>query len=371
MVQSTWAIVAGGGTAGHVEPGLAISRALVARGHAPESILYAGSRRGIDARMLPPSGFPFVLLPGRGLARKITVDNVVALIGFAVGLIRAVVIVGRRRPKVAVSLGGYAAAPCGLAARLWGVPLVLAEQNAVPTMTHRLLARFARASAVAFDDTPLPHATVTGNPVRDEILAVDSTAAGALAARRRLGLPERGIVIAAVGGSLGSRTINAAVVELAAAWHDRSDVAIRHVVGRRDWDEFGSAVDTSGGGLFYQAVQYEEHMGDVLGAADVVISRAGGATVSELAAVGRASLLVPLPIAPYDHQAANAQVFVRAGAAVMVRDHEVTGGRLASELDQLLAEPGRPARMGEAARTLSRRDAADRVAALVENVAKP
>lgn len=364
-------MIAGGGTAGHVVPALAIGNALIERGHARNEIHFVGSRRApIDRRLLGESGFPVTYLPGRGLARKLTLQNLGSLAGFAVGLVRAVFLLARLRPAVVVSMGGYAAAPCAFAAALLRIPLVLSEQNAVPTATHRLVARFASASAVPFEGTPLPHPVVTGNPVRDEVLAVDRSAAGKAAARRSFELPEDATVILAVGGSLGARTINVAIRDLATRWSNRSDVAIRHVVGERDWNEM-VAVPFEGAhdGLTYQAVKYEDRMPEALAAADLVVSRSGG-SVAELAIIGRAAILVPLPIAPYDHQAANAQVLVRAGAAIMLRDHEVTADRLADEIDALLAEPGRLERMGEAARTVGHPDAADRVADLVEHHAR-
>lgn len=368
--MSCFAVIAGGGTAGHVVPALSIGRALVERGHAEGEIHFVGSRRAaIDRRLLGESGFPVSYLPGRGLQRKLTVDNVGSLVGFAVGLVRAVFLLARLRPRVVVSMGGYAAAPCALAAALFRVPLVLSEQNAVPTATHRLVARFASASAVAFEATPLPNPVVTGNPVRDEILAVDRTAAGKAVARQSFGLPTGATVILAVGGSLGARTINVAIRGLAERWRDRDDLAIRHVVGERDWDEMAASPQIPDGGLTYQVVRYEDRMPEALAAADLVVSRSGG-SVAELAVIGRASILVPLPIAPYDHQAANAQVLVRAGAAIMLRDHEVTPERLATEIDALLAEPGRLDRMGEKALTVGHPDAAGRVADLVEQHAR-
>ncbi|HEX2849694.1 MAG TPA: UDP-N-acetylglucosamine--N-acetylmuramyl-(pentapeptide) pyrophosphoryl-undecaprenol N-acetylglucosamine transferase [Acidimicrobiales bacterium] len=366
----TWAVIAGGGTAGHVVPAVAIAQALVERGHPRESIHFVGSKRGIDARLVGAAGFDITLLPGRGLARKLTLDNLQSLLGFAVALVRSVVLLARMRPAVVVSMGGYAAAPVAFAARLFRVPVVISEQNAVPTATHRLVARFAVASAVPADGTPLPHPVTTGNPVRAEVLSIDSSDEGRRKARTELGLPLEATVIAAVGGSLGSRTINEAVLELAGRWADRPGLAIRHAVGDRDWaDVSGRLPAAVDGGLVYQAIRYEERMPLLLAAADLVISRAGG-TVWEIAVVGRASILVPLPIAPFDHQAANAQVLVRAGAAIMLRDPEVTADRLATEVDSLFATPGRLAAMGEAARGVAHPDAADRVAAVVEQHAK-
>lgn len=365
-----WAVIAGGGTAGHVVPAIAIGRALVDRGHAAESIHFVGSKRGIDRRLVPAAGFPLTLLPGRGLARKLTIDNLQSLVGFAIGLVQALFLLGRLRPAVVVSMGGYAAAPCALVAALLRIPLVLSEQNAVPTAVHRLVGRFARASAVPFAGTPLPHPVVTGNPVRPEILQVDRSPGGKAAAREGFELPLDATVIAAFGGSLGARTINAAILDLLARWDGRP-LAIRHAVGERDWAWAQANTPTPGPGIVaYQPVPYEDAMPQLLAASDLVVSRSGG-SVAEIAIIGRASILVPLPIAPYDHQAANAQQLVKAGAAIMLRDPEMTGERLAAELESLLADgPSRLVAMGERARSIACPDAADRVAAVVEQYAR-
>ena len=369
-MSGCWAVIAGGGTAGHVVPAIAIGEALVARGHPRNTIHFVGSKRGIDRKLVPAAGFGLTLLPGRGLARKLTLDNLQSLVGFAAGLVLALALLARLRPKVVVSMGGYAAAPCAFAAALFRIPLVLSEQNAVPTATHRLVGRFAAASAVPFEGTPLPHPVVTGNPVRPEILAVDASDAGRAKARRDFGLPEDGVVVAAFGGSLGARTINAAIVDLVARW-DGPPIAVRHAVGERDWAWAQANPPTPSPNVTaYQPVRYEDRMPELLAACDLVVARSGG-SVAELAVIGRAGILVPLPIAPYDHQAHNAKQLVDAGAAIMLRDPEVTGDRLIQELHHLLdGGSDRLREMGEAARTIGRPDAADAVAAVVEEHAK-
>lgn len=365
-----YAVIAGGGTAGHVVPAIAIGQALVERGHAPESLHFVGSRRGIDSKLVPAAGFRLTVLPGRGLARKLTLDNLGAIFGLAIGLVLAVVLLARLRPAVVVSMGGYASAPCALAAVLFRIPLVLSEQNAVPTATHRLVGRFATASAVPYEGTPLPRPVVTGNPVRPEILAVDASAEGRITARRSFGLPEDAVVIEAFGGSLGARTINAAILRLVELW-DGPPLAVRHAVGQRDWEWARSATPALGPGIVaYQPVPYEDRMADALAACDLAVSRSGG-SVAELAVVGRAAILVPLPIAPYDHQAHNAQQLVDAGGALLIRDEELTGERLVDELRTLLADgPERVRRMGDALRSIGRPDAADAVAAVIEGAAR-
>ena len=366
-----WAVIAGGGTAGHVVPALAVGRALVQRGHTPSSIHFVGSRRGIERRLVPAAGFPLTLLPGRGIARRLTPANVGAAFGLLVALGRAVALIARRRPAVVLSVGGYAGLPCALAAAALRVPLVLHEQNAVAGAANRLSGRFARESAVSFEGTRLPRATLTGNPVRPEILGVDRSPAGRAAARRALGLPDGAVVVLAFGGSLGARRVNQAVVELAGRWRGRGGIAIRHAVGERDWTEIQPTLpQPEPGGLVYQPIRYEDRMELAFAAADLVVSRAGGTSVAELAAVGLPAVLVPLPGAPNDHQTANARALVDAGGAIVVPHRELDAGRLAAEIERILADPARLPAMAAAAAAVGRRDAAERVADVVERHAR-
>ncbi|MEA2974468.1 MAG: UDP-N-acetylglucosamine--N-acetylmuramyl-(pentapeptide) pyrophosphoryl-undecaprenol [Actinomycetota bacterium] len=376
--EGTWAIIAGGGTAGHVVPGLAVGRALVERGHPASSIHYVGSERGLEVDMVPQAGFGLTVLPGRGFARKISarlmVDNAGAAWGLSRAVARAAALVRRRRPSVVVAVGGYAGVPCGLAAVAARVPLVVVEQNAVPGSANRLLGRFAKACAVSFPGTDLPRSVVTGNPVRPEILGADRSASGRAAARAALGLPEGRRVVAVTGGSLGALRINQAVLGAVERWADRTDLAVRHAVGARDWDLVESRQPTlppDGTGLVYQPVRYEDRMELLLAAADVLVCRAGGNTVAEVAVVGLPAVLVPLPNAPGDHQTANARALADAGAAVLVPDGELDADRLVAEVESLLADDARLAAMGAAAAAAGRRDAADRVAAIVEEHARP
>ncbi len=377
MDASTWAIVAGGGTAGHVVPGLALGRALVARGHPASTIHYVGSERGLEVDMVPQAGFGLTVLPGRGFSRRISargmVDNAGAAWGLTRAVARAAVLVRRRRPAVVVAVGGYAGVPCGLAAAAARVPLVVVEQNAVPGAANRLLGRFARASAVSFPGTDLPGAVVTGNPVRPEILAVDRSEPGRAAARAALGLPEGRRVIAVTGGSLGALRINRAVLGAVERWAGRTDLAVRHAVGARDWEMVAAerpSLPSDGDGLVYQPVRYEDRMDMLMAAADILVCRAGGNTVAEVAVVGLPAVLVPLPNAPGDHQTANARALADAGGGILVPDAELDADRLVAEVEGLLADDARLAAMGVAAATVGRRDAADRVALLVEEHAR-
>jgi undecaprenyldiphospho-muramoylpentapeptide beta-N-acetylglucosaminyltransferase len=376
-------MISGGGTAGHVVPGLAVADALVERGHDWSSIHYVGSERGVERTMVPDAGFPLTLLPGRGIQRRLTVDNVGATIGLLRAIVRAARLVRRERPAVLLALGGYASVPAALGAALWRVPIVVAEQNAVPGAANRLVARFAKASAVSFPGTPLPRAVLTGNPVRREVRLLAS-AGDRAAARASIGLAgeDDRVLIVAFGGSLGARRINDAMLALAQSWAGRGDVALRHVIGDRDWagaaervsnlhDELERRRHAGEPALRYDAVRYEDDMPTVYAAADLIVCRSGASTVAELAVAGIASVLVPLPHAPGDHQTANARAMVAAGGAVLLRDGDADRDRVAELLDSLVRDRGRRDQMADGARSLARPDAAERVADLVELHARP
>lgn len=352
------------------------------RGHDRGSIEFVGSERGQDAVTLDGHGFPVTLLPGRGVVRSLAprdlVGNVVSLAELAVAAVDGLRLVSRVRPRVVVSVGGYASLPAALAAVLLRIPLVLVNTDAVPGAANRLFGRFARASAVGWEGVALPRAVVTGTPVRPEIAAVRRSPADRIAARRLLGVPPDRALVAVFGGSLGARTLNRCVEGLSARWKERSDVAIYHIVGRRDWDgRTGDGADdrsddgSDHSGLVLVRVPFEERMAAVYAAADIVVCRAGAMTVAELAVAGVPAVLVPLPGAPGDHQTANGRVLERAGAAVLLADALCEPARLDGVLDGLLSDRGALDAMGAAAARLGRPDAADAGAWVVETAADP
>jgi len=365
-----WAVIAGGGTAGHVHPGLAVARALVRLGHRPETIHFVGSARGVEQEAVPAAGFELPALPGRGIQRRLTSQNLSSAWGMAQAVVLAARLLRRLEPSVVLGLGGYASLPCALAARRLGIPLVVAEQNAVAGLANRFAGRWARASAVSFPGTRLPRAVLTGNPVRQEVQGVNREGSRS-AARAALGVEDGRRMIAVLGGSLGAVQINRAVFEAVRRWADRGDLAVRHVVGRRDWQELAHLrPDLSGAALDYRAVPYEDDMPGVYAAADLVVGRAGASSVAELAVVGLASVLVPLPGAPGDHQTANASQLAALGGAVLVPDPEMDGSRMVAEVEKLLGVPGLLDAMGREAAGLGRRDADNRVAGLLEQHAR-
>ncbi|MGH9082426.1 MAG: UDP-N-acetylglucosamine--N-acetylmuramyl-(pentapeptide) pyrophosphoryl-undecaprenol N-acetylglucosamine transferase [Acidimicrobiales bacterium] len=369
--MTRYAVVAGGGTGGHVLLALAVARALVEQGHDPGSIELVGSRRGQEGDLLAGEGFPLTLLPGRGIARRLDAGALLANAGAVVGLARAIrraaALVARSRPRVVVSVGGYASFPSDLAAVVLRIPLVLVNVDAVPGLVHRIFGRFAAASAVAFPGTPLPRAVVTGTPVRAEIAGVDRSPAAARQARQRLGLPPDRSTVGVVGGSLGARRLNEAASGLAREWAQRADRSLYHVTGRGRGAEVAPPV---GGALCYRSVEFERQMALLYQAADVMVCRAGAVTVAELAVAGVPAVLVPLPGAPGDHQTANARALADVGAGELLADGACDAGGLAARLDRLLSDPERLRSMGEAARALGHADAARRVAEVVIGCAR-
>ncbi|HEV2993745.1 MAG TPA: glycosyltransferase [Acidimicrobiia bacterium] len=360
-----FALVTGGGTGGHVYPALAVAEALVARGHDPAAIRFVGARRGLETTAVPAAGFHLDVLPGRGLRRSVSAEAMRANAGALAGMARAFPaawrLLRRDRPRVVLGVGGYASLPCVVGARAARIPTVVHEQNAAPGAVNRLAVRLGAHPAVSLPGTALRGAVLTGNPVRRAVAEVV----------RRPDPSHR--VVLVFGGSLGARTVNHAALGLYDAWRDRADVSVVHIAGRRDYQVCAAALEERrrpDDRLAYELVEYEEHLERRYAVATVALCRAGAVTVAELTVTGVPALLVPLPGAPHDHQAANAETLAAAGAARVVPDAEATGPRVAAALDALLADPAGLDAMSAAARGLGRPDAADRVAALVEELAR-
>jgi len=361
-------LIAGGGTAGHVVPALAIAAALRDAGVPRRSIQFMGSRRGQEAQLVPAEGYAITLFGGRGVVRTLSPAAVLAVLGVAAATLRTIIRFARQRPGVVVTVGGYAAAPAGIAAFFWRVPVLVTEQNAVAGAVNRLVGRWAAASAVSAAGVDLPRSVVTGMPVRPQMLAAARDPAIRTAARADLGIGDGRLLIVITTGSLGARSVNRAVVELCDVWSDRQDLVVHHITGRRDAPEVAGRPRVAGR-LDVRLVTYEEHMDRVLAAADVAICRAGASTVGELCLLGVPAVLVPLPGAPRDHQRRNAEILVTAGAAVLLADEDLTADTLAAVLDPMLASAELRAEMSRRSRSLGHPDAAAAIARLVLEVA--
>lgn len=366
--SETYALIVGGGTAGHVLPGIAIGQELVRRGHSSNSIHFVGSERGVERTIVPDAGFGLTLLPGRGIQRRWTTENIGAIAGLIRAFTTSFSLLRSHRPTVVVALGGYASVPAGLWAVLLRVPIVVAEQNAVPGLANRIIGRFAKASAVSYDGTDLRRAVWTGNPVRPEILAVASDRqASRLAAREALSVEADRKLIVVFGGSLGARTINNATVGALSALAGRDDLEIRHIIGTRDFADVTSRVTLpDGAALRYTPIEYEDDMASVYSAADLVVCRAGATSCAELAVTGTPAVLIPLPGAPGDHQTANARALEHAGGAELLADSIFDAELMVDTVTRLVAKPEILESMRTGASRIAKPDAALAVADLVE-----
>jgi UDP-N-acetylglucosamine--N-acetylmuramyl-(pentapeptide) pyrophosphoryl-undecaprenol N-acetylglucosamine transferase len=345
-------LIAGGGTGGHLYPGIALARELQRRDVSTD-VSFVGTAAGLEARVIPREGFALDLIRVAGLKGKSLLARLRGLALLPLSAVDAWRVLSRRRPSVVVGVGGYASGPVLALAALRRYPTLLLEQNALPGLTNRLLAPIVRAAAVNFEEALrfFPRTGfVAGNPVRAEFFAPAVTEGH-----------DQKVRVLIFGGSQGAHAINLALVaaapQLAAAG---LGLAITHQTGERDLALVRDAYQRAGLDARVEAFLYE--IDREMTGADLVVARAGATTLSELAAAGRPAVLVPLPTATDDHQRKNAEAFAHAGGAVVLDERGLTGDRMAAEVLALARDAGRRRQMGERARALARPDAAARIA---------
>jgi UDP-N-acetylglucosamine--N-acetylmuramyl-(pentapeptide) pyrophosphoryl-undecaprenol N-acetylglucosamine transferase len=355
VAQTRW-VVAGGGTGGHVTPALALAERIEARG---DAILFMGSQRGLEQRLVPEAGYELVALPvqqvmGRGLLGRIAA--VPAMLRSCAAAWR---LLGKAQTDVVVSVGGYASVPAVIAARMRRVPVALVEPNAVPGRANRAAARFAERLYVQFDaaaevfarHAPSDRIRVWGIPLRTRLIA----AFAAEPARRFPDAPFRLLVF---GGSQGARQINEAMIE-AATRLDAARITIFHQTGAADRERVAEAYAKAG--IEAEVVDFTDDMPDRYAWADLALCRSGALTVAELALAALPALLVPYPFAADDHQTANAFALAEVDAARVLDSRSFSADDLVRVLGELFADPSKLESMGVAAGKLARRDAAQRI----------
>ena len=346
-------VMAGGGTGGHVMPALAVARELRALGH---SVRFIGTRGGLEAKLVPADGFPIEWIEIGGLNRVGLRQTLVTLAELPWSVWQVSRMLDRDRPAAVFSTGGFVAGPVLLAALWKRLPVIVMEPNAIPGFTHRKLARFVARALLSFPETakwfPAAVAEVTGLPVRAEFFAIPPKPRGGQ------------LTVLITGGSQGSRTLNRAVQESWKLW-DRGAVRLIHQTGPTAYEQLAPEFQSSG--IDGEMSPFLADMPAAFAAADIVVSRAGMGTVSELAAAGKPSILVPLPTAADQHQLRNAEAMERIGAARMILDAEFNGQRLVQEVTRLSQSPDLLNAMGEAARSFAKPDAARRAADVLES----
>ena len=358
-------VIAGGGTGGHLYPGIAVAREL--QRMADVTVTFAGTAAGIEARVVPHEGFELDVIRSAGLKGKSLSALLRGAMLVPAGIGDAMRLLGRRKPRVVIGVGGYSSGPVVLAAVMRRIPTLVMEQNAMPGFTNRTLAPLVGAAAVTWPETETffgGKAFVSGNPVRAEFLQnVEGTNA---AAEHDGGTRPARVLI--FGGSQGAHAINMAMVAAAPELVRRHPgLQIVHQTGTADSELVGNGYRSAGIEARVEPFLYA--MDREMTAADLVICRAGATTLAELAAASKPALLVPLPTAADDHQRKNAEATARAGAAVVLEQKALTGDVLAAEISRLLGDAGLRARMSAAALALAKPDAARVIAARVIEMA--
>lgn len=350
-------IMAGGGTGGHVIPSLAVARELRRRGH---EALFIGTHHGMEARLVPTAGFPIEWIEIGGFNRVGLKQRLRTMVQLPVSVLRSASLLKQYKAAAVFSMGGYVAGPVMLAARWLKIPTVLMEPNAMPGMTNRRMAKYVSRALLSFEQAmryfPNGSSEITGLPVRPEFFA--------LPAKPR----EETLTVLITGGSRGSRTLNKAAQ---AMWPliAKSGIKLRliHQCGSEMIGDLSVAFQSTG--LAGEVRLFIDNMPTAFASADLVVCRSGAGAVSELAAAGKPSILVPFPFAADDHQLRNAEAMQHSGAARLVKDAEMTGERLLAEIQTVASDPAALERMSAAARTHARPGAAARAAEVLISLA--
>ncbi len=350
-------LIAAGGTGGHIYPGIAVAKEIVRRDEASE-VLFVGTSKGLETKIVPENGFQLSLINSAGLKNVGIAGKLKGLAVLPKSFLEARTLLRDFKPDVVVGAGGYVSGPVLMMASFMRIPTLIMDSNALPGFTNRRLARFVDRAAVTFPEA-LPFfgskGIVTGNPVRKEFFEIST---------QRSNDKLRLLIF---GGSQGARAINAAMID-ALPKLEGADLDITHQTGDADFDTIRDAYDKAG----WQRADVRRYISDMVAEfakTDLIICRAGATTCAELAAAGKASIMIPLPTAADDHQRKNAEALLSAGASRMILQKNLTGDMLASEIAALIGSPDEIAKMETAARKLAHRDAAEATVDLIEKLA--
>lgn len=339
-------IIAGGGTGGHIFPAISVAEEILKRSGANE-VLFAGTKKGLENELLSKRGYRVEHISAQGIKGKGVKKSIAALLSACKGVSDSMALIKRFRPDVVLGVGGYVSGPVVLAASLRGVPTAICEQNAYPGVTNRILGRFVNKVFATFGESARffsrGKVVITGNPVRDDILRVNS-----------IKEDTDTVTILVFGGSQGARKLNESVPE-ALAKLGRVDIRVIHQTGDKDYELVKNAYAVHR--IDARVLRFIDDMAGAYGEADFVIGRSGAGTVAEITALGKPSLLIPYPFAANNHQLENARVLERSGAAVIVEDREAGPENLYAALTKLLHRD-KLTKMASNARSLGKPDAA-------------
>lgn len=353
-------LIAAGGTGGHIYPGIAMAKEVMRRDEA-SVVRFVGTARGLETRLVPQAGFELSLIESAGLKNVGLAARLRGLVVLPKSFFAARRLISEFRPDIVIGAGGYVSGPVLLTAALMRVPTLAMESNALPGWTNRVLARFIDKAAVTFE-AALPHfrgkGVVTGNPVRREFFDIPRKAREATRFN-----------VLVFGGSQGAHAINVAMVEALPQLAKLQNVLhITHQTGEADFEKIREGYLDEGWGENADVRRYIDDMMKEFAQTDLVICRAGATTSAELAAAGKAAIMIPFPLAADDHQRKNAEALQSAGAARMILQKDLTGAKLAEAITSLVETPDEITRMEEAGRKLARGDAAAATVDLMEKL---
>lgn len=364
-------IVSGGGTGGHIYPAITLIRAIQKLSPKCE-FLYVGTKAGLESDIVPKEGLPFETVDIRGFQRKLSAENVMTLFKSAKSIWHSRQIIKRFAPDVVIGTGGYVCGPVLMTASLMGVPSMIQEQNVLPGVTNKILAKFVTKIALGYQEAgayfPAEKSVFTGNPIRGEVMTADKAEG-----LREFGLDAEKKTILVSGGSRGARSINRAMIDVHLHFAENKAVQILHVTGKNEYNDIVAKLKKKGidpsraGNSMIKPYLYD--MPKALALADLAIFRAGAVGLAELMARGIPSILIPYPHAAENHQEHNANAMQKRGAAIVVLDRELTPAKLIEHIADLMERDEKLAAMAAASRALGRPDAADQIAKIAIGLA--
>jgi UDP-N-acetylglucosamine--N-acetylmuramyl-(pentapeptide) pyrophosphoryl-undecaprenol N-acetylglucosamine transferase len=353
-------LIAGGGTGGHLFPGIALAEEIVTR-HPKNDVVFVGTSRGLEARVVPQNGFVFEPITSRGLKGMGALKLLLGLLTLPLSFLSALRLVRKYSPDVVIGVGGYSSGPVVLAAWLLRIPTAIQEQNALGGLTNRILGRFVNVIFVSFEaairNFPARKCQMLGNPIRR----------GMLENFLRPRIVHEKFSVLIFGGSLGARGLNTRVIDALPLLADLKDeISITHQTGKHDGALVREGYATAG--LAANVCEFIDDMASAYLGADLVVCRAGATTIAELTVCQKASILVPFPLATDDHQTVNARALVEAGAALMFSEGELTGQVLATAIRALKDDPARRLEMEKAAGHIGRPEAAREISDVLQQL---
>ncbi|MFZ5985970.1 MAG: undecaprenyldiphospho-muramoylpentapeptide beta-N-acetylglucosaminyltransferase [Bacillota bacterium] len=359
-------LISGGGTAGHINPGLAIAKHIMKMDPQCE-ILFVGTERGLETKLVPRENFKLELIRVRGFRRKLSLDTLLSIKELFVGLLEARKVIKSFKPDIVIGTGGYVCGPVVFNASKMKIPTLIHEQNAFPGVTNRILSKFVNRVAISFKESTRffkggKKIVFTGNPIRNEMLEVDRESA-----RRKLGIPKDKPLVVIFGGSRGAQTVNEAVSELIKKHGKDDKFHLIFATGEALYEKITRNIgDIKSPNI--NVVPYIYDMSNVMAAADLVVSRAGAITISELTALGVPSILIPSPYVTANHQEHNARALEEQGAAVVILEKDLNSDILFDKIISLIGDKEGLAKMARNAKRMGITNAVEKIYVMVKEI---